>query len=125
MCPEYNGKMMKKKLLKRRGGRPGAASCCQSAVNASLPSRLPTSPSAISDGLLFKRENHPFRAEKADAEKQLALQRREAEHTEAIHKESEKENRNLRRENAYLRQMMEKEPADDVSLPGLCRFVPQ
>ncbi len=44
--------------MKRRGGRPGAASCCQSAVNASLPSRLPTSPSAISDGLLFKREKN-------------------------------------------------------------------
>ena len=52
--------------------------------------------------------NRVLVSEKADAEKQLALQRREAEHTEAIHKESEKENRNLRRENAYLRQMMEK-----------------
>ena len=52
--------------------------------------------------------NRVLVSEKADTEKQLALQRREAEHTEAIHKESEKENRNLRRENAYLRQMMEK-----------------
>ena len=45
---------------------------------------------------------------KADTEKQLALQRRESEHMEAIYKEAEKENRYLRRENAYLRQMMEK-----------------
>ena len=45
---------------------------------------------------------------KADTEKQLALQRRESEHMETIYKEAEKENRYLRRENAYLRQMMEK-----------------
>ena len=50
--------------MKRRGGRPGAASCCQSAVNASLPSRLPTSPSAIFDGLLFIREKVLFEEEK-------------------------------------------------------------
>ena len=56
--------------MKRRGGRPGAASCCQSAVNASLPSRLPTSLSAISDGLLFIREKVLFRGrKKADARK--------------------------------------------------------
>jgi hypothetical protein len=54
----------KKKLMKRRGGRPGAASCCQSAVNASLPSRLPTSPSAIFDGLLFTREKVLLEEEK-------------------------------------------------------------
>ena len=50
--------------MKRRGGRPGAASCCQSAVNASLPSRLPTSPSAIFDGLLFIREKVLLEEEK-------------------------------------------------------------
>ena len=52
--------------------------------------------------------NRALVAKKADVEKQLSLQYREAEHMEAIYKESEKENRNLRRENAYLRQMMEK-----------------
>ena len=52
--------------------------------------------------------NRALVSEKADAEKRLSLQRREAERTEAIYKETEKENRNLRRENAYLRQMMEK-----------------
>ena len=55
--------------MKRRGGRPGAASCCQSAVNASLPSRLPTSLSAISDGLLFIREKSSLRKKKAAPEK--------------------------------------------------------
>ena len=55
--------------MKRRGGRPGAASCCQSTVNASLPSRLPTSPSAIFDGLLFIREKVLFEEEKGFARK--------------------------------------------------------
>ena len=50
--------------MKRRGGRPRAASRCQPAVNASLPSRLPTSLSAISDGLLFIREKVLFRGRK-------------------------------------------------------------
>ena len=50
--------------MKRRGGRPGAASCCQSTVNASLPSQLPTSPSAIFDGLLFIREKVLLEEEK-------------------------------------------------------------
>ena len=64
------GIIMKKKLLKRRGGRPGAAICCQSAVNASLPSRLPTSPSAIFDGSPFqKRKRPPSELEKSCAEK--------------------------------------------------------
>ena len=55
--------------MNRRGGRPGAASCCQSAVNASLPSRLPTSPSAIFDGLLFIREKVLLEEEKGFARK--------------------------------------------------------
>ncbi|MBQ9007927.1 MAG: hypothetical protein IJ088_01170 [Clostridia bacterium] len=53
-------------------------------------------------------DNRMLIAKKADIEKQMALHRREAMHTEALYKASEKENRNLRRENAYLRQMMEK-----------------
>jgi hypothetical protein len=64
----------KKKLMKRRGGRPGAASCCQSAVNASLPSQLPTSPSAIFDGLLFTREKVLFEEEKSLRQKNLGTQ---------------------------------------------------
>lgn len=53
-------------------------------------------------------DNRRLTAEKADAEKQLVLLRKENGHTEALYKTEERENRNLRRENAYLRKMLEK-----------------
>ena len=53
-------------------------------------------------------DNRRLISEKADTEKQAVLMRKEAGHLETLYDEAEKENRNLRRENAYLRKMLEK-----------------
>lgn len=45
---------------------------------------------------------------KADSEKQAGLMKREMQRSEELYRTSEKENRALRKENAYLRRMLEK-----------------
>ena len=47
-------------------------------------------------------------AQKADAEKKAVLMKQEADRIKSFSEETEKENRELRRENAYLRRMMER-----------------
>lgn len=47
-------------------------------------------------------------AQKADSEKQAGLMKQEIQRSEELYRASEKENRGLRRENAYLRKMLEK-----------------
>ena len=46
--------------------------------------------------------------QKADFEKRLAEMQKETDHLNALYENSEKENNGLRRENAYLRRMLEK-----------------
>lgn len=56
----------------------------------------------------LSKDSRAALVQKADFEKRLAEMQKETDHLNALYENSEKENNGLRRENAYLRRMLEK-----------------